>query len=262
MGPTAKIPGKKCDVAVAMRSNYDHDYDHDEVGPRGGGGLDYNYPFGNSEFDDYDRGYSSNRGWDEPPRIAKRGIGRQRQYSFGGWIDESEDFRRGRGINSRNNAGGRIQDYYTPGEREMWQQEQNQGVRYGWQQHYNVGRGNVRRGSSSNFRRGNAFDRVQDYYTPGERELRQQQDNRGARYGWQQQYDTSRGNVRGGSSSNFRRGRAFDRMQDFLTPLERERRAMQENRDLGRGQTYPYYGRKGDMYGGWDDRDFQWDEWN
>ena len=48
--------------------------------------------------------------------------------------------------------------------------------------------------------------------------MSQQRQNFGARYGFQQQYDVNRGNVRGGSSNDFRRGRAFDRYQDFQTP--------------------------------------------
>ena len=72
--------------------------------------------------------------------------------------------------------------------------------------------------ASEGFRQGNSVNRIQDYLTPREREMSQQRQNFGARYGFQQQYDVNRGNVRGGSSNDFRRGRAFDRYQDFQTP--------------------------------------------
>mmetsp|Transcript_38634 Transcript_38634/g.81236 ORF Transcript_38634/g.81236 Transcript_38634/m.81236 type:complete len:490 (-) Transcript_38634:301-1770(-) len=153
----------------------------------------------------------------------------------------SENFRRSSSNPryQRDNGGrgrGRIQDYYTPGERERQQQRMNDGARYGWQQQYDVGRGNVRRGSSSeNFRRGKEYDRVQDFLTPREREERQQRQNQGARYGWQQQYNTGRGNVRQGSSNDFRRGREYDDKRDFMTPRERERLQRLDNRALGRG---------------------------
>ena len=85
--------------------------------------------------------------------------------------------------------------------------------------------------------------RMQDYYTPREREMM----NPGVRYGWQQTYDRNRGNVRNsGSSENFRRGSALARMQDVYTPREREELQMRDNSALSRG----FYG--DDI---WDDRD-------
>ena len=82
----------------------------------------------------------------------------------------------------------------------------------------------------------NNSNRIQDYYTPGERELlSQRQNNNLLRYGWQQQYDWDRGNVRRGSGEDFRRGSAVSRISDYFTPLERERRQMWDNRVLGRG---------------------------
>jgi len=108
---------------------------------------------------------------------------------------------------------------------------------------------------SEGFRRGNALDRIQDYVTPRNREMIQQRQNGGrmARYGNQQQYDVNRGNVRAGSSSDFRRGRGFDRIQDYLSPREREMRQMQDNRMLGRGvyQQGYYDDGRGGYYGGY-----------
>lgn len=106
---------------------------------------------------------------------------------------------------------------------------------------------------SEGFRRGNALDRIQDYVTPRNREMIQQRQNGMARYGNQQQYDVNRGNVRAGSSSDFRRGRGFDRIQDFLSPREREMRQMQDNRILGRGvyQQGYYDDGRGGGYGGY-----------
>jgi hypothetical protein len=94
-------------------------------------------------------------------------------------------------------------------------------------------------------------NRIQDYYTPGERELMSQRDNNGLRYGWQQQYNRGRGNVRMGSGEDFRRGSALTRISDYFTPLERERRQMSDNRALGRGgrRSEGYYDGGRDYYG-------------
>ena len=95
--------------------------------------------------------------------------------------------------------------------------------------------------TSENFRRGRGSGRIQDFLTPREREERQQRQNEGARYGWQQQYNMGRGNVRRGSSNDFRRGARTTRAVT-LTPREREMRQMRDNRELGR------YGRDGIGY--------------
>ncbi|KAL7553116.1 hypothetical protein ACHAWF_016391 [Thalassiosira exigua] len=55
------------------------------------------------------------------------------------------------------------------------------------------------------------------------------------RWGWQQTYNTGRGNVRNGSSSDFRRGRSYNTYRTYATPREREMRQMEDNRRLGRG---------------------------
>lgn len=75
--------------------------------------------------------------------------------------------------------------------------------------------------------------------------------NDGLRYGWQQQYDRERGNVRRGSGEDFRRGSALTRISDYLTPLERERRQMSDNRALGRGSSSMGYSNSngGGQYG-------------
>mmetsp|Transcript_7879 Transcript_7879/g.12200 ORF Transcript_7879/g.12200 Transcript_7879/m.12200 type:complete len:423 (-) Transcript_7879:161-1429(-) len=95
-------------------------------------------------------------------------------------------------------------------------------------------------------------NRIQDYYTPGERELMSQRNgagqNNGLRYGWQQQYNRERGNVRMGSGEDFRKGSSLSRISDYFTPLERERRQMSDNRALGRGRTEGY-GNDGGGYG-------------
>ena len=96
-------------------------------------------------------------------------------------------------------------------------------------------------------------NRIQDYYTPGEREWMSQRQNSGLRYGWQQQYDRERGNVRMGSGEDFRRGSSLSRISDYFTPLERERRQMSDNRVLGRGGSYGndgYYQQYGSNRGG------------
>ena len=144
-------------------------------------------------------------------------------YTSGGYYNTqglSEDFRVGRegpmsSITSRQRRmrnvynTNRIQDYYTPGERElMAQRDGNYGLRYGWQQQYNRDRGNVRRGSGEDFRRGSALNRISDYFTPLERERRQMRDNResmGRRYDNGRGYSTttmggSRRDYDGGSS--------------------------------------------------------------
>ena len=117
-------------------------------------------------------------------------------------------------------------------------------------------RDNLRNGQTfgGGFRSGNGYDRIQNYLTPREREMSQQRQNYGARYGFQQQYDVNRGNVRSGSSNDFRRGRAFDRYQDFQTPREREMRQMRDNRMLSRGVGYDgsdNYGPYRSDYGGY-----------
>jgi len=77
----------------------------------------------------------------------------------------------------------RMQDYFTPKQREIWQRNDNDGARYGWQQQYDADRGNVRQGPSSDFWRGTGYNRIQDFQTLRERELGQQRDNQGVRYG-------------------------------------------------------------------------------
>lgn len=111
--------------------------------------------------------------------------------------------------------------------------------------------------SSSRQRRNmNNGNRIQDYYTPGEREMmsQRQNDSYGLRYGWQQQYNRDRGNVRMGSGEDFRRGSALSRISDYFTPLERERRQMSDNRALGRGDTYYDNSRGGGGVGGVNER--------
>jgi len=109
-----------------------------------------------------------------------------------------------------------------------------------------------RQRQSRNYQNSN---RIQDYYTPGERELMSQRNgagqNNGLRYGWQQQYNRERGNVRMGSGEDFRKGSSLSRISDYFTPLERERRQMSDNRALGRGRTegYGYGGDGGGGYG-------------
>lgn len=216
---------------------------------------------GRRQYNGDDRQYGSIRN-DEQYGSVRRGGRMQGQRQDGnqggGWQDRQYDqgnvrsgtgngFKRGGSANTGNS---RVQNFFTPKQREVRQQQDNQGARYGWQQQYNTDRGNVRAGSSNDFRRGSSNDRMQDYYTPKQREIWQRQDNQGARYGWQQQYNTDRGNVRGGSTSNFVRGSAMDRYQDFSTPREREMRQMKDNRALSRGGQ-DYGGRGGGGGGGY-----------
>ena len=211
------------------------------------------------------RGY----GYDEDPYDEGGLFGNSEYYDRPGYSggSSSEDFRlssyRRDGMRNLDGDRGRgripmIQEYSTPGERER----RNRGVRYGWQQQYDWGRGNVREGSSRDFRQGSARARIQDYLTPGQRERRQQARD-GVRYGWQQQYDWGRGNVRrSGSSEYFRRGRERDDVQDFRSPRERERRQREDNRVLSRetfGRRYGGGGGDGGddgayaERGGWED---------
>mmetsp|Transcript_34899 Transcript_34899/g.74446 ORF Transcript_34899/g.74446 Transcript_34899/m.74446 type:complete len:432 (-) Transcript_34899:120-1415(-) len=215
----------------------------------GGRGGDYDDRGGGYGYDnyDYDPYYNPRPLFGNSDYYTRQGSSEDfRRSTRGDRYTRREGMRNSSGYGVRNNngmgGGGRMQDYYTPGEREAYQQRQNQGARYGWQQQYNTERGNVRSGSSNDFRRGTALDRIQDFLTPKEREARQQRQNDGARYGWQQQYNTERGNVRSGSSSDFRRGRAYDTFRTYTTPKEMEKRQMEDNRSFGARSNNDYGG--------------------
>lgn len=198
---------------------------------RGGGRRLRDYNYGTTIGDNYDyNNYYDNDGYyyrDNYVLQNRRGgyaddIGGRSRYSTplytsGGYYNTqglSEDFRVGRegpmsSITSRQRRmrnvynTNRIQDYYTPGEREiMAQRDGNYGLRYGWQQQYNRGRGNVRRGSGEDFRRGSALNRISDYFTPLERERRQMRDNRES---MGRRYDNGRGYLGSGSRRDDRR---------------------------------------------------------
>jgi len=128
------------------------------------------------------------------------------------------------GRNNRSASSNRIQqDYYAPGEREWMSQrstgnrngnnQNNNGLRYGWQE-----RANVRRGSGEDFRRGSSLRRISDYFTPLERERRQMSDNRAlGRGGGEGQYGTTRSSIGGvggqygyGGNNNNNRGGGMD----------------------------------------------------
>eukprot|EP00986_Skeletonema_menzelii_P009973 scaffold4675_cov126-Skeletonema_menzelii.AAC.4 len=115
----------------------------------------------------------------------------------------------------------------------------------GLSEDFRTGREGPMSSMTSRQRQARNSNRIQDYYTPGERELMSQRNNNGLRYGWQQQYNRERGNVRMGSGEDFRRGSSLSRISDYFTPLERERRQMSDNRALGRGRSEGY----GQYYG-------------
>lgn len=98
-------------------------------------------------------------------------------------------------------------------------------------------------GDFDNFRQGNGFrgnrrlggsgvreelEERREQRLQQERERRYNNQRKGgadmSRWGWQQQYDPKRGNVRNGSSDDFRRGRTYNGMRDLYTPREREMR--------------------------------------
>ena len=229
------VTGRQCRGLRSYRENY---YNGEPL-------------FGNGDY--YNRqGSQSSEGFRQ---VSKDDRYRRREsVRYGGGGRSSEYEANAGGLNGQYGRGyfrnGRVKDYYTPKQREVWQQQDNQGARYGWQQQYDTDRGNVRGGSSNNFRRGSAFDRIQDYLTPKQREIRQRQDNQGARYGWQQQYDTDRGNVRGGTSNDFRRGSALSRMQDYYTPKQREIWQRQDNQGARYGWQQQYDTGRGNVRGG------------
>lgn len=206
------------------------DYGIMDRGGGGGGLYDYDYRDDNYVVQNRRGGYADDNIGGRSSRYSTP------MYSNGGYASPqglSEDFRTGREgpitssmsssqrRRTRNiNQGNRIQDYYTPGERELMSQRQNSGLRYGWQQQYNRDRGNVRMGSGEDFRRGSSLSRISDYFTPLERERRQMSDNRalGRGGGREESYNNYYGNIenrRGGRGLDGRRGGYYDDYPDY-----------------------------------------------
>jgi len=187
------------------RNAYDGGYGNNEGGY--GQGV-YSTSYSNNNYRSND-GYSN----DNYQRQG-RGRGNIRDMDYSNKQGLSEDFRMGIGgggssmttnqrNRNRNRNNNRIQDYYTPGQREMLSQQQMQssGLQYGGQPQYDTDRGNTRRGSSSDFRRGSARTRIQDYATPREREMRQMRDNRALGRG-----DYENDGYGGGGGGDYNRG--------------------------------------------------------
>ena len=212
---------------------------------------DYNYNDSMMMRDDDDYYYNNNNMNyydDDRPRLFGNG-----QY----FNDSSEDFR----VTSRSADRGQRRNYlrYAPSGEGGGSDRRPRETAFGGRRTNGDSFGFNERtygGDFDNFRQGNGFrgnrrlggggsstigvrdelEERREQRLQQERERRYNNQRRGgadmSRWGWQQQYDPKRGNVRNGSSNDFRRGRTYNGMRDLYTPREREMKQMQDNARL------------------------------